>query len=654
MEVNYLQKLNQSQLTAAQWVNSPLLVLAGPGSGKIDALTARIKKIVQEHSVAERAAFTILCLTLTRKAETEIQTKLEDLISDSRNHIKVMTFQEFITNGFNTQCGYFSFTPKSFKVIDEFEKLKIIKSIIDKKHGEFAMLVSAEQALKSINFLLRNAISDSQVCSVIKNQRVCKQLQTLFSEYKQNLVQQNCLDCESIPYFFEQLIREHAGIRNMLPRIYRYLCVDDFQAMSTTQFRIMKAIALDKTSKLFLTSDDDQTIYQSNGVSPSMLSELKQIYDIKIIRLPENHKCPAALVEIANSLIAHNSDHVAIEKLPPKKLSLSTKKVNKWNPIELVHFETDKDESNDIACLVRDYLMSGVQPIDIVVLARTPSMLSEVRHVLDIWSVPNYLQTNGIQFESAPLRFIILALKLAIVRFDKGLASDIMKSLADCVGNDLVEEDLSNIYGFPDCDNLDSLNTFVTDNPSISNLLQKAIQELVRGNYRTFVQNTLSYFDVLELAINPGQNEQFLEYTTERNIWQNIINQLGGEDKAYALSLSEFLQEVALTSMISEAPLNAVRCLTISNAKDIEFKHAFLIGLAEGKLPSFQSINAGNHSRKMQEERRNCFVAITKTTERLTLSYAREYNGRPTNPSRFLVEMGFSEVQEQTPLTMAV
>ena len=164
---------------------------------------------------------------------------------------------------------------------------------------------------------------------------------------------------------------------------------------------------------------------------------------------------------------------------------------------------------------------------------------------------------------------------------------------------------------------------------------------MVQGQYAEFLRKSFEYYDFLvDAGLREEGSESFADYQSERDVWRSILRDLGGEADAYAMSLGQFLQELALANKSPEAPSSAVRCLTIHASKGMEFKHVFLIGMAEDNLPSFQSKKTGDDSREMQEERRNCFVAITRTIETLTLTYAAKYNGWSKSPSRFLHEMG--------------
>jgi len=629
--MNYLDKLNANQRAAAQWDDGPLLVLAGPGSGKTATLTTRVARLVEQ---SDEEAFRILCLTFTRKAAAEMRTRLLNLAPCAKDRVLLTTFHSFATDILRQHGSHFGLSP-DFEIVEESERVGLVKLVLSQNEEELTRFVSAEKALTAIDFLFRNVIPDERVPSLLKDPEVGGQLQTLFIGYKQLLRQQNCLDYGAILYFCEELLRERPRLSKQLRTVYRYICVDEFQDTNVAQYQLLRSLTPDRNSNLFIVGDDDQVIYQWNGASPERVRQLEQHYALTTIQLPENYRCPPEVVALANALIVHNG-----ERSEAKRPLLPMKVGSPADPIELLAFEDDQQEAKGIAERIRGRLASGVSPADVVVLARSTKLLERVHKALGALSIPSHVPRRKSQFESAPLRFLTSALKLALVRSDDDLAATVTKALSDCVAQDSSEVDLAAFSAQLNGDQLEALGALVADVSAVASSLQEAVHALVRGNYASFIQQALAYFDAIENACGEGEDEQFAEYSSERQVWQSIIHEIGGDDDAYALSLGQFLQELALANKTPEAPSDSVRCLTIHSSKGLEFEHVFLIGMSEDQLPSFQSKKAGDESREMQEERRNCFVAITRTIETLTLSYGKRYNGWAKPPSRFLYEMG--------------
>ena len=636
--MKYLEKLNSNQIAAAKWDDGPLLVLAGPGSGKTATLTARVARLVEQ---SHDESFRILCLTFTRKAAAEMRERLLKLVPDAKERVLLTTFHSFATDILRQHGSHFGFSP-DFEILEESERVGLIKSILAEKAGELTKFVSAERTLTAVDFLLRNVTPDEKVPTLLKDQEAGQQLQVLFACYKELLKQQNCLDYGAILYFCEELLRERPRVSKQLRTVYRFVCIDEFQDTNVAQYRILRALAPEKNSNVFIVGDDDQVIYQWNGASPTRVKELEQHYDLTTIQLPENYRCPPEVVALANALIVHNGERSA-----DKKPLLSMKAGSGADPIELLSFEDDQKEAQGIAEHIRARLAGGARASDIVVLARATKLLERVQKALEAVSIPSHVQRRKSQFESAPLRFVTSALKLALVRSDDDLASTVTKALSDCVEQDSNEEDLAGFSAQLNGDQLEALGALVADSASVPQPLHQAVSALVRGNYAKFIQEALTYFDFVESTSRDSGDEQYAEYTSERTVWQGIMREIGGEEDAYALSLGQFLQELALANKTPDAPFNSVRCLTIHSSKGLEFLHVYLVGMSEDQLPSFQSKKSGPDSREMQEERRNCFVAITRTIETLTMSYGAKYNGWRKSPSRFLFEMGLLEVGEE-------
>lgn len=635
--MDYLKKLNGNQLAAAQWDAGPLLVLAGPGSGKTATLTARVARLIEQ---SRDESFRILCLTFTRKAAAEMRERLLKLVPDAKDRVLLTTFHSFATDILRQHGSHFQLSP-DFEILEEPERVGLIKSVLAEKADELTKFMSAEKALTAVDFLLRNVTPDVQVPELLKDAEVGRQLQALFVRYKELLRQQNCLDYGSILYFCEELLRERPRVSRQLRTVYRFICVDEFQDTNIAQYRLLQALAPDKDANLFIVGDDDQVIYQWNGASPARVKELEQHYALTTIQLPENYRCPPEVVALANALIVHNGERSA-----DKKPLMSMKAGTGADPIELLCFEDDQKEAEGIAQQIKERIFGGTHPADVVVLARATKLLDRVHSALEALSVPSHVQRRKSQFESAPLRFVTSALKLALVRSDDELAATVMKALSDCVQQDSSEEELAGFSAQLNGDQLEALGALVSDSAAVAEPLQQAVLALVRGEYATFIQEALAYFDSVETESSGGGDEQYAEYTTERTVWQSIIREIGGEEDAYSLPLGQFLQELALANKTPEAPSSAVRCLTIHSSKGLEFLHVYLVGMSEDQLPSFQSKKSGDDSREMQEERRNCFVAITRTIETLTMSYSERYNGWRKSPSRFLYEMGLLEAQQ--------
>lgn len=631
--MSFLETLNASQTEAALWNEGPLLVLAGPGSGKTKTLTARVARLISESS---GESFRILCLTFTKKAATEMRERVFKIVPDARNRALLSTFHSFATDILRQHGSHFGLTPE-FEILERSEQVLIIKRLLATNEDGYSRIVSAEKALDSLEFLFRGLVADGMVASLLKDGEVGRQYAALFAAYKQALRDQNALDYGAILYFCEELLTARPRLARQLRTVYRYICVDEFQDTNLAQYHLLRALTPERDANIFIVGDDDQIIYQWNGASPTRINELERHYDLKTIQLPENYRCPKEVVDIANALIAHNRER-AVGKKPLKAM----RSLAEANPISLERFDDEEEEAAAVASKIAEQLRERACPSEIVVLARSAKLLERVGSALTSIGVEAHMQRRKSQFESAPLRLILSALKLAAVRSDEEISATLTKALLDCMSTSIEPDELAAWSAQTNGDKLEAFVQMLSNHQHVPQVICNVFKSLSGGDYAGFVAEAFAYFDVEEKAIESRAegSEAYADYLTEREIWRGIVLDLGGDADAYALPLWQFLQELALANKSPEPLSSAVRCLTVHASKGMEFRHVYLIGMAEDQFPSFQAKKAGIDSREMQEERRNCFVAITRSMESLNLTYADSYNGWRKSPSQFLAEMG--------------
>ena len=513
--MKFLANLNSNQLAAANWDTGALLVLAGPGSGKTATLTARVARLVEESS---GESFRILCLTFTRKAAAEMRERLLTLVPDARDRVLLTNFHSFATDILRQHGSHFGLTP-DFEIIEEAERVRLVKSVLATRADELTKFVSAEKALTAIDFLLRNVTPDVDVPAMLKDPETGRQLQILFSTYKGLLKEQNCLDYGAILYFCEELLRARERVAKQLRTVYRYVCVDEFQDTNVAQYRILRALAPEKSANLFIVGDDDQVIYQWNGASPTRVKELERHYDLTTIQLPENYRCPPEVVVLANALIAHNGDRAT-----GKEPLLSMKPQTGFDPVDLRGCENENDEACWVAEQISGRLAAGARARDVVVLARNTKLLERVHKALIALEVKSHVQQRKSQFESAPLRFIVAALKLAAVRSDDELASTVTKAMSDCIEEEINVDDLASFAAQFNGDQLETLGALASSHPTLPAELRDAVVALVQGKFPVFVQTTLAYFDrIEEQGTDSRGGEQFADDSNGGEVWRSMI-----------------------------------------------------------------------------------------------------------------------------------
>jgi DNA helicase-2/ATP-dependent DNA helicase PcrA len=357
-----------------------------------------------------------------------------------------------------------------------------------------------------------------------------------------------------------------------------------------------------------------------------------------------NFRCPPEVVGLANNLIGHNFLRTS-QKAPLKP----TRKSPGADVVRLLPVFDDWDAeaagvASDISDRHADHLGS------VVVLARSRRLLEGVAHALEGLGIAATIAQRKDEFQSTPLVWLHAVLRLANEKRDRASLESLCGAFAQmtCVQVDpdeiLTQEQASGI-GF--------LQEWIrraqssTGDRRVTNVVSEVSAKLVvKREYVAFCSTAFAWIDGLieeqrKAAADPSE-EVFAGYAVEKAVWNELSREIVsslGED----ISLEAFLQELQMHSKEPTPKPNSAVLMTIHGAKGKEFDHVYLVGLVDDELPSFQSKKKGDRSPEMEEERRNCFVAITRTMSTLTLSYAEKYRGWPKKPSRFLFEMGLLE-----------
>ena len=635
MSIN-LTELNENQLQAVQWNDGPLLVLAGPGSGKTRVLTYRIARLLGD-TPGER--FRILGVTFTNKAAGEMRTRLEMLLKSGKERALLTTFHSFAAEILRQHGHHLGLKPDFTILVEQADREAVAAEAMMKLSEDVADTISgAANALPVIDKMLTECSTPTELARRLKEHQHRKFLSQLFDAYRAKLIEGNHLDFASLIGMAVQLLEERPAIAKQFQRVYRYICVDEFQDTNETQFRLLCALVPAERPNLFVVADDDQLIYQWNGANPKRLEELLERFSMKRLQLPENYRCPPAVIELANNLIIHNLDRsTGKERLKARKASTID------SALRVFSFDDFKQE---VAWVVSE--LKQAPPEDrnhCVVLGRSKKLLDAVIAECEQQGVSAYIAVRKSQFISAPVSWLHAVLRLANARQDREQLRKVCKAFYSLEGNDIRVENVIAAASFHSGDYLRSwLEAALAQDDSTSTrafLGQMKSTLLERVDHWAFIEAAFSWLDTVRnhpAAVDTA----FDEYQEEKEVWkllqQEVIQQYGKSE----VTLHLLLQEFDLRSKEAPPPKDAIRCLTIHSSKGLEFRCVYLIGLVEDQLPSWAATKKGDDSFEMREERRNCFVAITRAEEALTLTYSSRYFGYAKAPSRFLTEMGIT------------
>jgi len=430
--------------------------------------------------------------------------------------------------------------------------------------------------------------------------------------------------------------------------VYRHICVDEFQDTNVAQYRILRHLATPDPSTLFVVADDDQVIYEWNGASPTRLTELREDFGAEVLPLPTNYRCPPNVIALANRLIQRNTN-----RSPDKRPLEAGKGACVGDSIRCGQFKTFDDELTWVAAdiLGRDPSERG----HCVVLARTNQHAEQAANAICVRGeadgVKGVVSARKDDFRSSAFRWLCAVLKLLAKPADGRALETVCKSFHQIEGvhigsQDIVESGANS--GYFSRWFAESVTAKGVEPTTAAFFGWVLGQKRLRDSFGEFLRRALDWLESTAAYAHHAISGHYTEYRNERAAWDALYKDTLAEYGRASLDLNTLIQEAALASKTTPVPDGAVRCMTVHGAKGMEFGHVYLVGTTEGTFPFYKAVKAGDKSSEMEEERRNCFVAITRTERTLTLSHSLRENSWTREPSRFLKEMG---VNWSVPLT---
>lgn len=612
------EQLNELQREAVDWQDGALLVLAGPGSGKTAVLTLRIAQLI--HNTPDEN-FRILGLTFTVKAAGEMRDRISQLLTENNRRVHICTFHSFCTDLLRQHGSHLGLKPDFTVISDDKDRLALLKKLeVD----------SPEDTLKVIDKLFTHGINIDELRQhAAKTQdNNYQNWANLFEQYLAALTAENQLDFGAMLHFTQQLLQTKPRIARQVRTVYRYICVDEFQDTNKAQYQVLKAIVNAEQPNLFVVADDDQIIYQWNGADPKRLEALKLDYKPSVLQLPDNYRCPKEVVELANRLIQHNTSRIT-SKIP----SISQNK--QTGIIDLQSFQHFEAELGGLAQQLQ--IIPDRQREKCLVIARTNKLLTQAERYLKAVGINAEIVTRNQDFSSPLMLAIYYSLKLANSSDSRSLLNKLCAATNAALSNQITlsAEEIASAASMENASLLRSFFAETCKHEQLKPFCEAGINHLCDSlDFQAFVEQSTLYFD----QFNQGNDaENFPDYTVDKENWQRIVAEVR-RNYSDNFSLHLLLQEMDLTPKSKSLARDCVRLQTVHTAKGTEFEHVYLIGLAEEQFPTYFAVKQGEKS--LEEERRNCFVAITRTTSTLYLSYANSYFGWSKPPSRFLTEMG--------------
>ena len=632
-----LESLSDVQRQAVRHVDGALLVLAGPGSGKTRVLTTRIARLLHE---APDEPFRVLALTFTNRAADEMRERIERMAPEAEHRLFIGTFHAFSADilrlhgqhvGVKTDLRIYSTNEDRVEIARRAIASEAGSAAgLEAKHTDFLALVDRAKA---------KLIPSEGIAGEFQNAERGAKFENFYIAYDTALREANALDFNSLVFNAHQLFARFPALAGRYRTAYRYWCVDEFQDTNLAQYELLKAMAGESFRNVFAVADDDQIIYQWNGADYRRLDQFRADFEAALLQIPTNFRCPPEVVTCANNLIACN----LLRSADKRPLIAGRAPTGAPSVIEVLSFPTDEDEARGIAQNIAEHRVGALEQT--AVLARVRRLLDPISAALTELGINSQVIVRRDEFQSAAFSWLHNALRLAVHNTDER----VFQAFAGTF-NEMFDTTLSpaEIIAQSQADRVDLLTGWhraVQEQVEIPDALAlaDAAARHHRGNlnHASFAVSVIVVFDEWLPDDGSGGEEPaaYSALQNDRAAWYALSAEVG---RAIGVpsDLERYLQELDLRSKEPPVSLNTVPLMTIHGAKGNEFDHVYVAGLAEDVLPSFQSRKKGDRSPEFEEERRNCFVAVTRCQQTLTLSYAGRYWGWAKTQSRFLKEMG--------------
>ncbi|QDT64792.1 ATP-dependent DNA helicase PcrA [Calycomorphotria hydatis] len=632
------EDLTAPQRAAVEHVQGPLLVLAGPGSGKTRVITRRIANLIDQGI----APHEILAITFTNKAAAEMAERTAALLA-GRARVWVSTFHRFCANLLRTYSTSVGLKP-NFSIYDTSDQQQLMKQVtaalkIDSSHYTPSKLLHQIGRAK-------NAMVTANQYAEQYDERVGDHLQSIVAKvypaYQEALLQANAVDFDDLLLHVVQLFSENEDLRATLDDHYRYVLVDEYQDTNGAQYAIVRALSKDQPN-LCVTGDPDQSIYGWRGARIENILKFERDYpNANVVRLEENFRSTPAILAAADELIAHNVHRKAKTLKPTKPDGPSVKRV---------YVKDGRVEAQLLAERIVKAVDDDQRPYsDFAILYRVNALSREIETALRRYQIPYQVAAGTAFYDRAEVKDVLAYLKLIanpddVIAFRR-VVNNPKRSIGDTTQKRLLNWAAKNalppVEACRVAEQVPELSKrAVTAVKKFAALIDKLSDE-AEGPVAELMKHVLKesgYAAMLE----GNDNEQEMQRLA--NV-EELVTAAAEYDREAGVegSLEGFLEQTSLSNETDslEDDAGAVTLMTLHAAKGLEFPVIFITAVEQMLLPHERSLQS--HSiKELEEERRLLFVGITRAMEELTLTHVekRDFRGRPTMaiPSEFLSEM---------------
>ncbi len=633
--MDVLEGLNPAQREAVEAIEGPLLILAGPGSGKTRVIAHRVAYLIKVWGISP---YHILAVTFTNKAAREMKERLYHLLGGSVEELTLGTFHAICARILRREGAHIALDSR-FVIYDEDDQLSVVKRSLqeldlDPKRYMPRAFLSAISAAKSHLLAPEDYVKFTYFDEVV---------QRVYHRYQELLTESKALDFDDLLMRVVYLFRQRPEVLAKYQSRYYHILIDEFQDTNIAQYVLAKQLA-GKYRNICVVGDPDQSIYSWRFADLRNILSFESDYpDAKVVFLEQSYRSSKTILEVAEQVISANRQRKEKRLWTENDVGL---------PITVAETYTEQEEAQFVVNEVENLVSQGLfKPVDCAVMYRTNAQSRAIEEAFIRYGIP-YKLVGGVRFyERREVKDVVAYLKLIHNPYDSVSLSRVINVPPRGIGPRTLEElsRWAKERSLPIYAALQIVADEETEQkPSFSPRIMKALANfLTMLDHLMAKSEELNIVELFDLVLeSSGYREYILEAADGEDRWDNILElrSVAAEYRHLASQegLSSFLEGVALVSDVDsyDEKVDAVTLITLHAAKGLEFPVVFIVGMEEGLLPHRKSFDDRD---QMEEERRLCYVGITRAKERVYLvrAFRRGYQGggEPTLPSRFLLDI---------------
>lgn len=656
---SYLKELNEIQRQAVQATEGPVMVIAGPGSGKTRVLTYRIAHIINQGV----PPWEILALTFTNKAAKEMKERIENVVGSGAQRVWAGTFHSLFAKVLRREAHRIGY-PNDFTIYDTDDSKSVINEIIkslnlDKKVYNNGAVRSRISAAKS-NLITPKAYVNNEELMAYDRMNRRPLIYQIYEKYAAKCLRAGAMDFDDLLLqMFRLLYQNPDGVREKYQRQFRYIMVDEFQDTNVLQYSTIKLLVdyPDSPQNICIVGDDAQSIYSFRGATIENILMYQSDYpQVQTYKLEQNYRSTQFIVEAANQVINNNKRQI--------QKKIWTDKVE-GEKIKMIKAMTETEEGKRIAdSIVENKNRYNLRNSEIAILYRTNSQSRVFEEQLRRYNIP-YRIYGGLSFyQRKEIKDMVAYMRLAVNDKDDEALKRIINYPRRSIGKTTIE----NISKLADDNEMSMWQ--VLSQIDFAPRAKKSIAEFVAliksfkqrsqtsnaYELATFISRKSGIAELLKADTSPEGQSRVDNVNALLDGIKEFVDddELVDGEEVTEKSMSVFLQTISLMTDADKQEENTdvVTMMSVHAAKGLEFRSVYVVGLEENLFPSFMSLTTAD---QIDEERRLFYVAITRAEEYLTLSYASsryQYGqSRYNDPSRFLEELGDSNLDALMSIT---